>query len=429
MSAQQEARARFPKKLKYLFEKHRYKVAYGGRGSSKSWSFARALLMLGIQEIPIRVLCAREVQKSIKQSVHTLLCDQIQALGLGAFYDPLETEIRGKNGTTFTFTGLNVHTVESIKSFEGCDICWVEEGQTVSKKSWDILIPTIRKDGSEIWVSFNPDLDTDDTFVRFVENPPPDSMVIKVNYTDNPWFPEVLEKERLHAKRTKPADEYANIWEGACKAAVEGAIYANEIRAALEQRRICNVPYDSMLKVHVVFDLGWNDKMFISLVQRGVADIRVIDCIVDDHRTLDYYSSILKEKRLNWGKMWLPHDGETKDYKIGKSARQIMERHGWDVKIVPKLDVESGIRVARETFGRFYFDKAKAAPLVSSLKRYKRVVSSVTNEPGDPQHDEASHGADNYRYICVSAEQMSNEDAKKIPATQSFRPSDPGMGY
>jgi len=276
--------AEFPEKLQFLFEPHRYKVAYGGRGSGKSWSMARALLIKAANE-PTRVLCAREIQKSIKQSVHTLLNDQIQALGLGAFYEVLEAEIRGINGSTFSFTGLATNTVESIKSFEGCDIVWVEEAQTVSKKSWDILIPTIRKPNSEIWVSFNPNIDTDDTYTRFVVNPPENAKVVKVNYTDNPWFPEVLEIERLHSEKTNP--DYANIWEGDCKAAVDGAIYANEIREAQEEGHITNVPYDPMLKVHVVMDLGWNDSMSVILCQKGVSDLRIIGYIEDDHRTLD----------------------------------------------------------------------------------------------------------------------------------------------
>ncbi len=155
------ASAEFPEKLGFLFYPERYKIAYGGRGSGKSWSFARALLIQGLQS-PLRVLCTREIQKSIKDSVHKLLSDQIQLLGLGTLYDVLETTIRSKtNATEFMFSGLSTHTVESIKSFEGCDICWIEEAQTVVKRSWDILTPTIRKDNSEIWVSFNPDLETD----------------------------------------------------------------------------------------------------------------------------------------------------------------------------------------------------------------------------------------------------------------------------
>lgn len=397
--------AQFPSKLDFLFEPHRYKVAYGGRGSGKSWSMARALLIKAANE-PTRVLCAREIQKSIKQSVHTLLNDQIQSLGLGAFYEVLEAEIRGINGSTFSFTGLATNTVESIKSFEGCDIVWVEEAQTVSKKSWDILIPTIRKPNSEIWVSFNPNIDTDDTYQRFVVEPPENAKVVKVNYTDNPWFPEVLEIERQHSLKTNP--DYANIWEGDCKAAVDGAIYANEIREAQEGNRITTVPYDPMLKVHVVMDLGWNDSMSVILCQKGVADLRIIGYIEDDHRTLDSYSAQLKNLSYNWGTMYLPHDGQSKDFKHGISAEEIMRKLGWDVRIVPKADIESGIKLARMNFHRIYFDKS-AQRLVECLKNYRRSINSATNEPGAPLHDEFSHGADAFRYLCTSIDGMKNE--------------------
>ena len=401
--------AKFPSKLDFLFEPHRYKVAYGGRGSGKSWSMARALLIKAANE-PTRVLCAREIQKSIKQSVHTLLNDQIQSLGLGAFYEVLEAEIRGLNGSTFSFTGLATNTVESIKSFEGCDIVWVEEAQTVSKKSWDILIPTIRKPNSEIWVSFNPNIDTDDTYTRFVVNPPENAKVVKVNYTDNPWFPEVLEIERLHSEKTKP--DYANIWEGDCKAAVDGAIYSNEIREAQEGNRITTVPYDPMMKVHVVMDLGWNDSMSVILCQKGISDLRIIGYIEDDHRTLDSYSAQLKNLSYNWGTMFLPHDGQSKDFKHGISAEDIMKKLGWDIRIVPKADIESGIKLARMNFHRIYFDKS-AQRLVECLKNYRRSINSATNEPGAPLHDEYSHGADAFRYLCTSIESMKNESWSK----------------
>lgn len=397
--------AKFPDKLQFLFKPSRYKVAYGGRGSGKSWGFARALLLQAANK-QLRVLCAREVQKSIKQSVHTLLSDQIQTLGLGAFYEVLEAEIRGKNGSQFSFAGLATNTVESIKSFEGCDIVWVEEAQTVSKKSWDILIPTIRKPNSEIWVSFNPDLDTDDTYQRYVVNTPPDAVVVKMNYYDNPWFPDVLEEERLHCKAVNP--DYDNIWEGNCKAAKDGAIYANEIREAQENGRVTFVPYDPMLKVHIVMDLGWNDSMSIILVQRGLSDARVINYIEDSHRTLDSYSAQLKQLGYNWGEMYLPHDGQTKDFKYGTSAEEIMRKQGWNVRIIPRAEIEAGIKIARMNFHRVYFDKS-VTRLLECLKNYRRSINSATNEPGAPLHDEYSHGADAFRYMCVALDQMKNE--------------------
>ena len=406
---QTEPLADFPKKLQFLFDPYRYKVAYGGRGSGKSWSMARALLLQASNK-PLRILCAREIQRSIKQSVHTLLNDQIQALGLGPLYEVLESEIRSRSGSSFSFTGLATNTVESIKSFEGCDIVWVEEAQTVSKKSWDILIPTIRKPDSQIWVSFNPNIDSDDTYKRFVIEPPDNAKVVKVNWQDNPWFPEVLEIERQHSLKTNP--DYANIWEGDCKAAVDGAIYSNEIREAQEGNRITTVPYDPMMKVHVVMDLGWNDSMSVILCQKGISDLRIIGYIEDDHRTLDSYSAQLKNLSYNWGTMFLPHDGQSKDFKHGISAEDIMKKLGWDIRIVPKADIESGIKLARMNFHRIYFDKS-AQRLVECLKNYRRSINSATNEPGAPLHDEFSHGADAFRYLCTSIESMKNESWSK----------------
>jgi phage terminase large subunit len=397
-----------PKQLQFLFQPHRYKIAYGGRGSGKSWGFAIALLLLAAQK-PMRVLCAREVQKSIKQSVHTLLSDQIQSLGLGAISQVLETEIRFANGSTFSFAGLASHTVESIKSFEGCDIVWIEEGQTISKRSWNILIPTIRKPGSEIWVTFNPDLDTDDTYVRFVLNPPASARVVKMNYSDNPWFPEVLEQERLHCQTHNPAD-YENIWEGNCKSAVDGAIYAAEIAALQEEGRLCHAPYDPTLKVHTVWDLGWNDSMCIALVQRSPSgEVRIIDYIEDSHRTLDSYVMQLIDMRLNWGFDFLPHDGRTKDFKSGKSSEEILTAMGRTVQILGRDDVEEGIKLARMMFGRLWVDK-KAGELIDRLKRYRRMQNQKTLEFGAPLHDENSHGADCLRYVAMAEPQMNNSE-------------------
>ncbi|MCG1042511.1 PBSX family phage terminase large subunit [Mycetohabitans sp. B8] len=398
-----------PEKLAFLFEPLRYKVAYGGRGSAKSWSFARALLIDAARQ-PLRIGCFREVQKSIKESVHKLLADQIPLLGLSGYFDVLATTIRGRNGSEFIFSGLADHTVESIKSYEGLDRAWIEEAQTVSERSWSILVPTIRKAGSEIWVTYNPELETDPTHQRFVTTPPPNCRSVLVNYTDNPWFHETeLEAERQHCLRTDP-EGYKNIWQGQCKPAASGAIYYNEIASAEAQGHICDVPYDPMLKVQVVFDLGWNDAMAISLVQCHLSQLRVIDYIEDSHKTLDYYSAELRKRHFNWGKVYLPHDGRSKDFKSGKSAEDVMRALGWDVEVTPNMSVEEGIRLTRMTFPRLYFDRAKTQRLVQCLKRYRRNINPHTGEPGAPLHDAFSHGADNVRYIAVNAERFTNED-------------------
>jgi phage terminase large subunit len=407
-----ETEAWFPEKLRPLFEPARYKVVRGGRGSGKSWGFARALLLQGAQK-PMRVLCTREVQKSIAQSVHQLLRDQIDALGLSSFYDVLATEIRGKNGTQFFFSGLSDMTAESLKSFEGVDVCWCEEAQAITRRSWDILIPTIRKEGSEIWVSFNPQLESDETYRRFVTNPPPGCVSVEMNHSDNARFPEVLERERLHAQESMREEDYAHIWEGKCRPAVEGAIYFDAMSKA--QSRIMAVPHDPLLKTHVVFDLGFNDAMAIILAQKVASEIRVIHYIEGNQRTLADYSAELKSLRLddepvNWGKLYLPHDGYAKRHQTGKMDAEILSALGWSVVKTPNATVEAGIKRARDVFSRVYFNKERTARLVECLKRYRRSVNQTTNEPGQPLHDEFSHGADAFRYLALNVDSMSNDN-------------------
>lgn len=406
------AKAAFPAKLRPLFDPYRYKVAYGGRGSAKSWSFARALLILGAQGT-LRILCTREVQKSIKDSVHRLLGDQIINLGLESFYTVMRDEIRGRNGTEFLFAGLSDQTADSIKSFEGVDKVWVEEAQTVTKRSWDILVPTIRKDDSEIWVSFNPDLDTDETYVRFVANPPQNAFVTPINYSDNPWFPKVLEAERMHAKDTMAPDDYESIWEGRCRKAASGAIYANEVEDAFLEQRIRDVPYDPLLLVHCIWDLGWNDAMSIVMVQRVSSELRVIDYLEDSHKTLDWYVGELVRRGYNYGEDWLPHDAQHRDYKTGKSTSEMLEAMGRKVQITPSVGVEAGIKIVRMMFRRVYFDRVKTDRLINCLKRYKRSINAQTREPGAPLHDEHSHGADAFRYLGVVADMLKSSGRPK----------------
>lgn len=396
----------FPDKLRPLFTPNRLKVAHGGRGSAKSWGFARALLIQAAQK-PLRVLCAREVQKSIKDSVHRLLNDQIQAMGLGGHYEVFETEIRGKNGSLFLFAGLAQHTVESIKSFEGVDRCWVEEAQTVTKRSWDVLTPTIRKDGSEIWVTLNPDMETDETYQRFVSNAPEGAFVVQMNWRDNPWFPSVLEAERQETQRRDP-DNYQNIWEGQPKRVAEGAIYRHEIDRLYAETRVRLVPYDPLLKVHTVWDLGWNDAMTIGFWQRSGAEVRCIDYIEDSHHTLDWYVAQIEKRPYRWGTDFIPHDGRARNIQTGKSTEEALKAMGRNVVVLPQLDIEEGIKAARMMFPRVYFDEDKTTRLLECLKRYQRSINEKTREPGSPLHDQYSHGADMFRYAGMAVEEMGN---------------------
>lgn len=209
-----------------FFKPYRYKIAHGGRGGGKSWAYADMLITRTL-EAKIRVLCCRELQTSISQSVHQLLVDRINNRGLEEYFTITNNEIVcNLTGSQFIFKGLRFNSHE-IKSLEGIDICWVEEAQKVSKNSWDLLIPTIRKENSEIWISFNPNTPYEETWIRFIENKESDSLVVSVNYNDNPWFPHVLELERQKAKRNMPKEDYDQIWEGIPKLATKAQIFAD----------------------------------------------------------------------------------------------------------------------------------------------------------------------------------------------------------
>lgn len=409
MSARQPPlTAKFPEKLAPLFKPARYKVLYGGRGGAKSWGIARALLIIGAER-PLRIVCGREIQQSIADSVHELISDQVKSLGLASFYTVLDTEIRGINGTQFKFVGLRALDVENIKSLEGADICWVEEANAVSKKSWDVLIPTIRKPDSEIWLSFNPELDTDETYKRFVVNTPPNAIKIPISWRDNPWFPSVLEDERRHMQETDPT-AYENVWEGKCKPAVEGAIYAEEVRLLVEQGRYRPVPYDQLLRVHTIWDLGWNDSMVILLAQRAASELRIIECLEGSHRTYDSWVKELESRDYRWGTDWLPHDAKAANPQTGKSSVEIVRALGRKVDVVPEIGVEQGIQSARMMMRRLYIDNERDSGLLDHLRRYRRAINKATNEPGAPLHDEHSHAADALRYLSVIADKMSNDE-------------------
>lgn len=212
-----------PFKLEFfLKQKARYKICYGGRGSGKSVNIANSLLVRALNS-KIRILCTRELQASISDSVHKLLSDLISQHKLDQYFTITQTSIRSVVASEFIFKGLRTN-VNEIKSLEGIDICWVEEAAKVSQNSWDVLIPTIRKENSEIWASFNPDDEEDETYQRFVVNTPPDCIVAKVNYDDNPYFPEVLRKQMEYDKRINPI-KFENVWNGNCKVISDSQVF------------------------------------------------------------------------------------------------------------------------------------------------------------------------------------------------------------
>lgn len=403
----------FPEKARPIFKPARTKVLWGGRGSTKSHTIAMALLIDGMRE-PHRILCARELQSSIADSVHKLLSDKITQYGLDSFYEVQKASIIGKNGTEFFFAGLR-HNINSIKSFEGCTRVWVEEAQNVSKNSWDVLIPTIRKEGSEIWISFNPELEEDETYKRFVLNPPADSIVIKMNYTDNPWFPNVLRHEMEHLKNTD-REAYLNVWEGQCRQSVSGAVYGREILAARNDSptRITKVPYDSVKPVHTFWDLGWSDYVAIWFAQSIAREYRLIDYA--EYR-LTKLSDIVKElqaKDYLYGKHMLPHDGAAATLAAeGQTIQQQLQKlvgRSIKVNIVPNIGFEAGKNIARNIFSQCWFDEVKCERGLYALRHY-RYSDNIEKHTSTrlPLHDDSSHGADAFRYFAVGIKQADTE--------------------
>lgn len=232
--------------LEFLWEPKRYKILFGGRSSTKSWGSAQNLIALG-HEKPTRILCAREIQRSIKQSVMKLLADTIIRMELQEYYTVQKTAIYHQNGTEFFFEGLK-HNIDNIKSAEGIDIVWIAEAHNVSEDSWATLIPTIRKEGSEIWIDFNPRYVTDPTYVRFVAPYLEEIIkngyyederifVRKINYPDNPWFPEESRLE-MEYDRKHDMDRYLHIWEGEPVIHTEARVFKNwEVDDSIEPEK------------------------------------------------------------------------------------------------------------------------------------------------------------------------------------------------
>lgn len=410
----------FPPKLQCLFQPMRYKVFYGGRGAGRSWGLARACIIRAMQS-RIRVLCARELQKSIKDSVHKLISDQIEAMGLLSQFDILQnTIICRTTGSEFMFEGIR-HNVTSIKSIEGVDICWVEEAAKLTKDSYNVLTPSIRKEGSELWFSFNPDLETDFIYQELVISPPPDSYVVFMTYVDNPWFPDTLERDRIHMKEHDP-DSYLNVWEGKCRVALTGAVYGKQLREAYLENRIGKVPYEPAVGVHTFWDLGRGDATAIWFAQVVGFEYHLIDYYENAGYHLDHYLFELQKRADKQGYLydtaWLPHDAKAKTLGTKKSIQEQVAAKGHKVRIVQRLSPEDGINAARTVFPKCWIDELRCEAGLNALKAYHYDPSpeadGTTGRYQDkPVHDWSSHGADAFRYLAVGLREPRREPEQR----------------
>ena len=353
---------------------------------------------------------------SIRESVHQLLSDQIALLGLDHFYRVLQSEIRGVNGTEFVFAGLRKQTVSSLKSYEAIDICWVEEASVVSRRSLTILLPTIRKPGSELWFTLNPDLETDAVYQDFILDPPKGGIACKTSYRDNNW----LSKEsqaKIDTLRERDPDTFFHVYEGGTRSTVEGAIYKAEIQLAEKEGRIRQVPYDTMRPVDTFWDLGFADRVAIWAAQRTPFEIRILRYFEGDHQAIDYYLQEMQTWGYVFGTCYLPWDGGTKSLGTGKSIEELMRLKGFKTVVNRQLSVADGINAVRTIFPQTYWDAKNCADGLQYLRRYQWGPATALGVPrSQPLHDDASHPADALRTLAVGIKEPKSQVPKPMQA-------------
>jgi len=396
-----------------LLQPARYKGAYGGRGSGKSHFFADLLIEDSLYEKGLRSVCIREVQKSLKDSAKRLIEDKLaehrlgEADGFKVFREVIETPGDG----VVTFQGMQDHTAESIKSLEGFKRAWAEEAQTLSARSLSLLRPTIRANGSQIWFSWNPRRKNDpvDAMLRG-DVLPTGAAVIKANWSDNPWFPAVLEQERQDCLRDKP-DQYDHIWEGGYAGVTEGAYYAQCLAEAKAKGRIGNVSADPLMTYRAIFDIGGTgakaDAVAIWICQFIGREIRVLNYYEAVGQPLATHANWLRANGYGNALIVLPHDGTTNDKVFDVSYESALSEAGFEVIVIPnqgKGAAAMRIEAARRLFPSIWFNKDTTQGGLDALGWYHERKDETRSIGLGPEHDWSSHGADAFGLMCVAYE-------------------------
>lgn len=415
-----------------LLQPSRYKGAWGGRGSGKSHFFAELLVDVCVGNPGTRAVCVREIQKSLKESAKKLIEDKIAALGVGSLFEILGDQIKTPGGGVIIFQGMQDHTSESIKSLEGFDIAWVEEAQTLSAKSLRMLRPTIRKEGSELWFSWNPTRKNDPVDVMFRQGESPTgAVVVKANWSDNPWFPSVLEDERTDCLRDSP-DQYDHIWEGGYITVADGAYYASHLSKARLDGRIGRVSADPLLTIRLYCDIGGTgakaDAFCMWAVQFVGKEIRILDYYEAVGQDLGTHLSWLRSKGYSTDKaqIFLPHDGSTQDRVYDVSYESAFKDAGYTVVVIPnqgKGAAAARIEAGRRLFPSMWFNESTCQGGIEALGWYHEKKDETRNIGLGPEHDWASHGADAFGYMCVAY-----EPPTKQPDHKPYQPHNAGAG-
>ena len=399
----------FPEVYKGLDDPCRYKVMYGGRAAARSRTISGKLLIRALQS-KIRVLCTRELQKSIKQSVHKLLSMQIDRYGLTKYFNITDATITSAIGSEFIFMGVR-HNAEEIKSTEAIDICWIEEGHSLTEASWDIIDPTIRQEKSEIWVSFNTRFKFDHVYQTFVvKTPPPSSWVVKTSHHDNPFFPDVL-KQQMLVMQERDYEKYLHIWEGNLKKLAEGAIFGDQITAIHKEGRLCRVPVEPNCEVRTYWDMGKGDHTAIWFIQEVGKAYHVIDYYQNRLKDIDHYVRYVKSLGYNYAEHYMPHDADHDRLGMVLNIREQFEESGIEpVEIVERIrHKETAIELARARITMCWFhhgddERGKRMEVgYDSLCNYRYKYKDDDDVyQNKPHHDHASNGADAFQQFAQS---------------------------
>lgn len=403
-----------------LLEPARDKVARGGRGSGKSHFFAELLIEDAVVEPGnnggegLFAACIREVQQDLAQSSKLLIEKKLNRFGLTeadgfkVYKDVISTPGDG----VIIFKGMNDYSADSIKSLEGFKRSWWEEAHGATELSIQLLRPTMRAKGSQMWWSYNPRLKTDPVDILFMQQRPTGAVVVNANWRDNPWRTGELDQERLDCLKNQP-DQYPHIWEGDYISIIKGAYYADALRAADKEGRIDFVAKDPNLRVWAFWDIGGPgkkaDAMTVVLAQFVGQKINVLDYIEGAGQVLGYYTQELRDR--GWEKAYcvVPHDAAQThaDNPTGMDFEAQLRQAGFSTKRVhsPPGIVMQRIATTRRLFPKIWFNKAKTETLRAALGWYHAKISKLNGQDMGPEHDWASHGADAFGLMCIAYEE------------------------
>lgn len=425
------ARILLPPKLVSVFTgEAMYRGAYGGRGSAKTRSFAKMAAVHGYkcaeENKPGLIVCGREFMNSLDESSLAEVKAAIQSEAwLQEAYDIGEKYVRTKcRRVEFDFIGLR-HNLDSVKSKARIRLLWVDEGEPVSATAWEKAIPSVREEGSEIWVTWNPERKKSATHKRFREDPPEGAKIVELNWRDNPWFPANLNTKRLEDLKKRP-DQYDHIWEGGFVTVVDGAYYAKSLATAKAEGRIGRVVFDPLMRVRVFCDLGGTgaraDAFAMWPAQFIAREIRVRDYYEAQGQQIAAHIEWLHSKGYTPKRadIVLPHDGDTNDRVYDVSFASAFRAAGYNVTVIPnqgkgaaRMRIESGRRV----FPMIWMDEETTEGGREALGWYHEKKSEDEREIGlGPNHDWSSHGADAFGLMAVAYEEPK---AKKQQKTSS----------